>query len=175
MTSVLRYVILKIIIQKGAIDMEKEITGVYQMITYSDGSIVFKRLEEKLEDYEIEGVSERIKQIVGVIKFVNQMHLKYPNSNFLDIERYTTEAMKSVAKTYGVSVSTVQDKCTRQSGLSKSEFSLNLLDVFKNNKKEGFALDNEPLYKAIISKTNDKADIQYLRKALTILLNLKGE
>jgi len=146
--------------------MEKEITGVYKMVVYSDGSVNLKRLEERLNDYESEGVSERIKQIADVTKFVEQMCSTYPDSNFLDVEKYTTAAIKTVAQAYSVTVQTVQDKCTRQAGLTKSEFALYLFELIKHKGKENFSLDTEPLYKAIVSRTNNKTDVQYLRKVL---------
>lgn len=137
------------------------------MVVYSDGSVNLKRLEERLNDYESEGVSERIKQIADVIKFVEQMCLTYPDSNFLDIEKYTTAAIKNVAQMYDVTVQTVQDKCTRQTGLTKSEFALYLFELIGRKGKENFSLNSEPLYEAIISRTNNKTDVQYLRKTLT--------
>jgi len=146
--------------------MEK-IIGVYKMVVYSDGSINLKRLEDGLNKSESEGVSERIKQIAGVFEFVERTCLEYPESNLFDVDKYVTEAIKIVAQANTVTVQTVQDKCTRQAGLTKSEFSLHLFNLLNNKSKEDFSLDNELLYQAIASKTNNKIDIQYLRKALT--------
>ena len=109
-------------------------------------------IEEEGQYINLDVLSQRIAQVMGVIKLAYRIN---EEKGPIYIEKSLSRAVAETAEAFGVSVSSISDKCTRQ---MKYQGTTLKMHIFKDMVKRYLMNDDKDVLKYIIINNSIKSD-----------------